>query len=57
MGKPLSLPIKAHQSYVNIANYVEIHINEKPNGRTTNKETLKWVHIAVGNAKRDFVGT
>lgn len=43
-------------SYVNIADYVEIHISEKSNEQTT-KETLKWVHIAISNAKRNFVGT
>ena len=43
-------------SYVNIADYVDIHINEKSNEQTT-KETLKWVHIAISNAKRNFVGT
>ncbi len=43
-------------SYVNIADYVDIHISEKSNERTT-KETLKWVHIAISNAKRNFVGT
>ena len=43
-------------SYVNIADYVDIHISEKSNGQTT-KETLKWVHIAISNAKRNFVGT
>jgi len=42
-------------SYVNIADYVEIHITEKSNEQTT-KETLKWVHIAISNAKRNFVG-
>jgi hypothetical protein len=30
-------------SYVNIANYVEIHMSEKSDAQTT-KETLKWVH-------------
>ena len=39
-------------SYVNIANYVELHISE-----TTTKETLKWVHIKISNAKRNSVGT
>jgi len=39
-------------SYVNIANYVELHISE-----TTTKETLKWVSIRISNAKRNFVGT
>lgn len=43
-------------SYINIADYVEIHITEKSNEQTT-KETLKWVHIAISNAKRNFVGT
>jgi hypothetical protein len=42
-------------SYVNIADYVEIHMTEKSNEQTT-KETLKWVHIAISNAKRNFVG-
>lgn len=43
-------------SYVNIADYVEIHMTEKSNEQTT-KETLKWVHIAISNSKRNFVGT
>jgi len=43
-------------SYVNIADYVELHISEKSNENTT-KETLKWVHITISNAKRNFVGT
>lgn len=42
-------------SYVNIADYVEIHLTEKSSEQTT-KETLKWVHIAISNAKRNFVG-
>ena len=42
-------------SYVNIADYVEIHLTEKSNEQTT-KETLKWVHIAISNAKRNFTG-
>ncbi|HET55355.1 MAG TPA: IS1595 family transposase, partial [Ignavibacteria bacterium] len=40
---------------VNIADYVEIHIMEKSSEQTT-KETLKWVHIAISNTKRNFVG-
>ncbi len=40
-------------SYINIADYVDIHMTEKSSEETT-KETLKWVHIAIGNAKRDF---
>jgi hypothetical protein len=43
-------------SYVNIADYVDIHISEKSSEQTT-KETLKWVHIAISNAKRNFLGT
>ncbi len=42
-------------SYMNIADYVEIHITEKSNKQTT-KETLKRVHIAISNAKRNFAG-
>jgi len=43
-------------SYVKVANYLEITMSEKSNGQT-NKETLKWVHIAISNAKRNFEGT
>lgn len=43
-------------SYVDIADYVELHISEKSNNKTTT-ETLKWVHIAISNAKRNFIGT
>ena len=42
-------------SYVNIADYVEIHMSEKSNEQTT-KETLKWVHIAISNAKKKLCG-
>jgi len=42
-------------SYVNIEDIVEIHIIEKSNKETT-KTTLKWVHIAISNAKRNFLG-
>ena len=38
-------------SYVDIANFVELHITEK-----SNKETLKWVHITINNAKRNLLG-
>lgn len=43
-------------SYVNIADYVEIHLTENSTEQTT-KETLKWVHIAISNSKRNFVGS
>jgi hypothetical protein len=33
-------------SYVNIADYVELHISEK-SSETTTKETLKCVHITI----------
>lgn len=42
-------------SYVDIADYVEIHVSEKSNKETT-KNTLKWVHIAISNAKRTLLG-
>lgn len=42
-------------SYVDIADYVEIHVTEKSD-ETTTKETLKWVHIAISNAKRTLLG-
>ena len=43
-------------SYVNIADFVDIHITEKSDKETT-KETLRCVHIAISNAKRNFTGT
>jgi hypothetical protein len=42
-------------SYVDIADYVELHITQKSDKETT-KETLKWVHITISNAKRNFLG-
>lgn len=42
-------------SYIDISDYVEIHITEKSDKQTT-KETLRWVHIAISNAKRNFLG-
>jgi len=43
-------------SYITIADYVDLHISKKSNESTT-KETLKWVHITISSAKRNFVGT
>jgi hypothetical protein len=43
-------------SYVKIADYVDILISEKSIMDTTTK-TLKWVHISISNAKRNFTGT
>jgi transposase-like protein len=40
-------------SYLNIEDYVDIHMTEKSSEKTT-KETLRWVHITIGNAKRDL---
>ena len=42
-------------SYVDIADYVELHITEKSTKDTT-KETLRWVHITISNAKRNLLG-
>jgi hypothetical protein len=42
-------------SYVDISDYVEMHITEKSSKETT-KETLKWVHIFISNAKRNLLG-
>jgi transposase-like protein len=41
-------------SYVDIASWAEIHISEKSTKQTT-KETLKWVHIFISNAKRNLL--
>lgn len=42
-------------TYLDIANYIETHISEKSTKETTST-TLKWVHIAIANAKRNFLG-
>ena len=42
-------------SYVDIADYVEVHVTEKSSKETTTS-TLKWVHIAISNAKRTLLG-
>ncbi len=42
-------------SYVDISDFVELHISEKSTKETT-KETLRWVHIFISNAKRNFLG-
>ena len=42
-------------SYVNISDYVETHVSEKSTTETT-KTSLKWVHIAISNAKRTLLG-
>ena len=42
-------------SYVDIADFVELHIAEKSDKQTTT-HTLRWVHITIGNAKRNLLG-
>lgn len=42
-------------SYVNISDYVEMHIMEK-SSRETTATILKWVHIAIANVKRTLLG-
>lgn len=42
-------------SYVNISDYIDIHVTEKSTKETTIK-TLPWVHIAISNAKRNLLG-
>lgn len=42
-------------SYVDIADYVEMHITEKSSKEST-EQTLKWVHIFISNAKRNLLG-
>lgn len=42
-------------SYLDIADYVDIHYSEKSTKESA-KETLKWVHIAISNAKRTLLG-
>lgn len=42
-------------SYVDISDHVEAHVSEISTKKTT-KTTLKWVHIAISNAKRTLLG-
>lgn len=42
-------------SYVDISDFVEVHITEKSDKKTT-KTTLRWVHITISNAKRTLLG-
>ena len=41
-------------SYVDIADYVVLHITEKSDKKTT-EETLKWVYITISNTKRNLL--
>lgn len=43
------------KNFLDIANNVEGHVTEYSDEHT-NKTTLKWVHIAISNAKRMFLG-
>ena len=42
-------------SYINMSDYIEAHLSEKSTKETT-QTTLKWVHIAISNAKRTLLG-
>ncbi len=42
-------------SYVDFAKYVENHVQFDPDRKITNS-ALKWVHIAISNAKRTLLG-
>lgn len=42
-------------NFVDIADFVECHMTELSEDHTE-KDTLKWVHIAISNAKRMFLG-
>lgn len=43
------------KSYIDIADFVEVHTTEKSTNETT-KTTFQWVHIAISNAKRTLLG-
>jgi len=42
-------------SYFNMTDLIDTHISEKSTKDTT-KKLLKWVHIAISNAKRNLLG-
>jgi hypothetical protein len=42
-------------SYVDIADYVEMHVTEKSTKAST-ADSLRWVHIFISNAKRNLLG-
>ena len=42
-------------TYLNMSDYVDTHMSEKSTKETT-ANTLKWVHIAISNAKRNLLG-
>lgn len=42
-------------SYFDLSKYIDVHIMEKSNNETT-LNILRWVHIAISNAKRTLLG-
>ncbi len=42
-------------SYIDIADYVDVHVSEESTKETTVKN-LPWVHITISNAKRTLLG-
>jgi hypothetical protein len=42
-------------SYVDIADYIELHFTEKSSKEST-QETLNWVHIFISNANGNLLG-
>jgi|TARA_B100000497_G_C7548373_1_gene331533 hypothetical protein len=42
-------------NYIDIAKYVEGHVKIKSDKQSTN-ESLRWVHMAISNAKRTLLG-
>lgn len=42
-------------SYLDIEDYIETHVSFKSDEKTT-QQILKWVHVAISNAKRTFLG-
>ena len=42
-------------TYFDISKYVVTHLTEK-SGKETTVSTLKWAHIAIASAKRNFLG-
>ena len=50
--KSIILSDKA-KKYIDLSKYVEAHITENSTKEITST-TLKWVHIAIANAKRNF---
>ncbi len=52
--KNIALSDKA-KTYIDILKYIEAHITEQSTKQITTT-TLKWVHIAISNAKRNFLG-